>query len=133
MGILLHFPSERFGAVTRDTEQPHALERLANWIRKSAGIRASATLGCEAAMEQAPNLVPMRHRTRSDTMASAVVAYCHMKGYHGRIVAEAIRVGLMRIKEGKSTASAIESAKVRADFCQHSRRAWESPEGPEAA
>lgn len=134
MGTIVYFPTERFGAVTRATEQPHPIERLAAWIRKSAGIRASATLGCEATIEQAPNLVPMRHRTRSDAMAAAVAAYCHSRGYHGRIVSEAIRVGLMRIKEGKSTATAIESAKTRADFCQFSRRAWESsPDGPEAA
>ncbi len=115
MGIL-YFPTDRYGSVTRNTEQPHPVERLASWLRKAAGIRASASLGCDAALELAPNIVPMRHRTRSDAMAAAVVTYCHAKGYAGHVVSDAIRVGLMRLKEGKSAATAIESAKARADF-----------------
>lgn len=36
MGTLLFFPTERYGAVSRNTEQPHPVERLAAWIRKAA-------------------------------------------------------------------------------------------------
>lgn len=57
MGTLLFFPTERYGAVSRNTEQPHPVERLAAWIRKAAHIRASASLGCEVTLEQAPNIV----------------------------------------------------------------------------
>lgn len=118
MGTLVFFPTERYGAVTRATEQPHAVERLVAWLRKAAHIRASASLGCEVALELAPNIVPIRHRTKSDEMAAVVTDYCHRKGYAGHIVSDCIRVGLMRIKEGKSVASSIQSAKARADFSQ---------------
>lgn len=118
MSKLVFFPTERYGAVTRTTEQPHAVERLASWLRKAAHIRASASLGCEVALELAPNIVPIRHRTKSDEMAAVVTDYCHRKGYPGHVVSECIRVGLMRIRDGKSVASAIQSAKARADFAQ---------------
>lgn len=119
MGTLIFFPRERFGAVTRATEQPHAVERLVSWLRKAAPIRANASLGCEDSLKLAPNIVPMsRRRTKSDEMAAAVADYCHRKGYPGNVVSDCIRVGLMRIKEGKSVASAIQSAKARADFAQ---------------
>ncbi|MDQ5880929.1 MAG: hypothetical protein QG616_759 [Pseudomonadota bacterium] len=39
MGSLVFFPTDRFGAVTRNTEQPHPVERLAAWLRKAAHIR----------------------------------------------------------------------------------------------
>lgn len=116
MGTLLFFPTERYGAVSRNTEQPHPVERLAAWIRKAAHIRASASLGCEVTLEQAPNIVPMRRRTKSDVMGAAVVDHCHRRGYHGQVISDAIRVGLMRLKEGRSVATAIQSAKARADF-----------------
>jgi len=118
MGTLHFFPTERFAGITRHTEQPHPVERLTAWIRKAAHIRASASLGCEVSLELAPNIVPIRHRTKSDEMAAAVTDYCHRKGYPGHVVSDCIRVGLMRIKEGKSVASAIQSAKARADFAQ---------------
>lgn len=128
MGTLHYFPTERFGAVTRATEQPHAVERLAGWLRKSAHIRASASLGCEAMLELAPNVVPLRSRSKSDVMASAVATYCHERRYQGQIVSDAIRVGIMRIKDGHSVASAISAAKTRADFS-----AKHGHNGPEAA
>lgn len=116
MGTLVFFPTERFGAVTRATEQPHAVERLASWLRKVAHIRASAALGCDATLELAPNIVPMRRCSRSDVVAAAIVAYCKDRHYSPRIVNDAIRAGVMRIKEGKSSATAIQSGKMRADF-----------------
>lgn len=119
MGTLIMFPTERFGAVTRATEQPHAVERLVSWLRKAAPIRASAAMGCEDALELAPNILPMsRHQSKTETMASAVASYCHQRKYPGRVVSDAIRVGMMRIRDGKSVASAIQSAKARADFAQ---------------
>ena len=116
MGHIVHFPTERFGALTRNTEQPHPVERMAQWIRKAAHIRASASLGCDVSIELAPNIVPLRTKTKTEAMASAVAGYCHQRGYPGHVVSDAIRVGLMRIKDGKSVASAIQSAKTRADF-----------------
>lgn len=116
MGIVIELPTVRYGGVTRSTEQPHAVERLAAWIRRGAHMRASASLGCEATLEQAPNIVPMRHRTRLDAVAAAVTNHCHKRGYPGRVVSDAIRVGLMRLREGRTTDEAIESAKTRADF-----------------
>ena len=116
MGVLIHFPTERFAGITRATEQPHPVERMAAWIRKAAHMRASASLGCEVTLEYAPNIVPLRSKTRSEVMANAVATYCHNRNYSGYIVGDAIRVGLMRVKEGKSLASAIQSAKARADF-----------------
>jgi len=122
MGYVIHFPSERFGAVTRATEQPHAVERLVAWLRKSAPIRASASLGCEAALESAPNVVPLRLMSRTQAMVSAVTYYCHRKRYQGWIVADAIALCLMRYRHGASPASAIASAEVRADFAhKHGR------------
>lgn len=60
MGMLVFFPTDRYGSVTRNTEQPHPVERLAAWLRKAAHIRASASLGCEATLEQAPKVVIAR-------------------------------------------------------------------------
>lgn len=129
MGSLVFFPTDRFGAVTRSTEQPHPVERLAAWLRKAAHIRASATMGCDATIEAAPNIIPLsRHYCREEAMARSVRDYCNMRGYSRAIQKDAIRVGLMRIREGKSVASAIASAKVRADFA-HTYRG----NGPEAA
>lgn len=130
MGIL-YFPTDRYGSVTRNTEQPHAVERLAAWLRKVAHIRASASLGCEATLEQAPNVVPLsRHYTKGEAMARSVRDYCNMRGYSRTICKDAIRVGIMRIRDGKSVATAIASAKVRADFAhQHAGNG----NGPEAA
>lgn len=129
MGSLVFFQTDRFGAVTRNTEQPHPVERLAAWLRKAAHIRASATMGCDATIEAAPNIIPLaRNYTRDEAMARSVRDYCNMRGYSRAIQKDAIRVGLMRISEGKSVASAIASAKVRADFA-HTYRG----NGPEAA
>lgn len=130
MGIL-YFPTDRYGSVTRNTEQPHAVERLAAWLRKVAHIRASASLGCEATLEQAPNIIPLsRHYTKDEAMARSVRDYCNMRGYSRTVCKDAIRLGLLRIREGRSVASAIASAKVRADFAhQHAGNG----NGPEAA
>lgn len=121
MGSLVFFPTDRFGAVTRNTEQPHPVERLAAWLRKAAHIRASATMGCDATIEAAPNIIPLaRHYTKGEAMARSIRDYCAMRGYSRPIQNDAIRVGIMRISEGRSVASAIASAKVRADFAhQH--------------
>jgi hypothetical protein len=123
MGQIIMLPTERFGAVTRDTIQPHPVERLVSWLRKAAPIRAKASLGCEDALSLAPNVLPLsRKQSRSEAMASAVASYCHRQGYAGWIVADAIALGLLRLKHGSSAASAIASAKVRADFAkQHGR------------
>ena len=128
---LLYFPTDRYGSVTRDTTQPHAVERLAAWLRKVAHIRASASLGCEATLEQAPNIIPLsRHYTKDEAMARSVRDYCNMRGYSRTVCKDAIRLGLLRIREGRSVASAIASAKVRADFAhQHAGNG----NGPEAA
>lgn len=130
MGIL-YFPTDRYGSVTRNTEQPHSVERLAAWLRKVAHIRASASLGCEATLEQAPNIIPLsRHCTKGEAMARSVRDYCNMRGYSRTICKDAIRVGIMRIRDGKSVATAIASAKVSADFAhQHAGNG----NGPEAA
>lgn len=128
MGQIIYLPCERFGAVTRATEQPHPVERLVSWLRKAAPIRAKASMGCEDALSLAPNVVPLsRRQSKSEAMASAVANYCHGRGYAGWIVANAISLGLLRIKCGASPASAIASAKVRADF------AHEHGRGPEVA
>lgn len=138
MGIL-YFPTDRYGSVTRNTEQPHPVERLAAWLRKAAHIRASASMGCEETLEQAPNIIPLsRHYTKDEAMARSVRDYCNMRGYSRTICKDAIRVGLLRIREGKSVATAIASAKVRADFSDqygpeaayHLRH---RPSGPDAA
>ena len=118
----------RYGSVTRNTEQPHPVERLAAWLRKAAHIRASASMGCEETLEQAPNIIPLsRHYTKGEAMARSVRDYCNMRGYSRTICKDAIRVGIMRIREGKSVATAIASAKVRADFAN------EYAGGPEVA
>ena len=62
MGTLTYFPTERYGAVTRATEQPHAVERLVAWLRKAAPIRAKASMGCEETLELAPNMTTPRPR-----------------------------------------------------------------------
>jgi hypothetical protein len=131
MGTLIFFPTDRYGSVTRNTEQPHAVERLAAWLRKVAHIRASASMGCEETLEQAPNIIPLsRHYTKDEAMARSIRDYCNMRGYSRTICKDAIRVGIMRIKDGKSVATAIASAKVRADFAhQHAGNG----NGPEAA
>jgi hypothetical protein len=75
MGTLIFFPTDRYGSVTRNTEQPHAVERLAAWLRKVAHIRASASMGCEETLEQAPNVVPLsRHYTKGEAMATAIAS-----------------------------------------------------------
>ena len=128
MGTVIMIPTERYGAVTRATEQPHAVERLVSWLRKAAPIRAKASMGCEDALSLAPNVLPLsRKQSKSEAMASAVAEYCHRMRYSGWIVSDAISLGLLRMRHGSSVASAIASAKVRADF------AHEHGRGPEAA
>ena len=130
MGSLVFFPTDRFGAVTRNTEQPHPVERLAAWLRKAAHIRASATMGCDATIEAAPNIIPLsRNYTKGEAMARSVRDYCNMRGHSRAVRNDAIRVGIMRIREGRSVASAIASAKVRADFAHM----YGGGNGPEAA
>jgi hypothetical protein len=123
MGQIIYIESERFGSVTRDTMQPHPVERLVSWLRKAAPIRAKASLGCEDSLALAPNVLPLsRKQSKSEAMASAVADYCHRMRYSGWIVSDAISLGMLRMRHGSSVASAIASAKARADFAsQHGR------------
>ena len=120
--MLVFFPAERYGAITRETEQPHPVERLVSWLRKVAPIRASASLGCDAALELAPNMLPMRRRVkpdcpRLDTLVAVMDDYCDGKGYAEWIAEDSIRAGMLRIRHGESMSHAIQSTKARADFC----------------
>lgn len=122
---LVYFPTERYGAVTRATEQPHAVQRLADWICRAANIKARASLGCEAAIEMAPNFVPIRKTLSPDcppivAVVGVIDDYCKLKGYAEWISEDAARAGLMRLRHGENVRRAIESAERRADFCaQH--------------
>lgn len=108
--------------ITRSTQQPHAVERMAAWLRKASHIRASASLGCDVTLELAPDFVPIRRASKSHMLAQSVADYCRMKRLPSRVRDDAIRVGMMRIKEGKSLGCAIASAKVRADFAWSNRK-----------
>ena len=125
MGTLTYFPTERYGAVTRATEQPHAVERLVQWLRKAAPIRAKASMGCEETLELAPNMTPIRKAVkpncpRLETLTKVLDDYCEMCGYARWIAQDSIRAGMLRIRHGETMGRAIESAKRRADFCaQH--------------
>lgn len=130
MGTLIYFPSERYGAVTRSTEQPHAVERLAGWLRKVAHIRASASLGCEVTIELAPNVVPIRRPSKLDAIADAVRDHCRMKRLPAYVIGDAIRCGFLRARHGASIGAAIQSAKIRAEFVAEFRK---PNNGPEAA
>lgn len=117
--------------VTRSTYSPSTQERLAAWFQRSANIRAAASLGCETSMQRAPNVIPIRPRqTRVETLAECAIAYCRPRGYAPWIEREFVDLAMYRIRHGASMASAIQSAKVRADFChQHGK----GPTSPEAA
>lgn len=100
------------------------------WFQRSANIRAAASLGCETSMQRAPNVIPLRPRqTRVETITEAAATYCRPRRYASWIEREFVDVALFKVKHGASMASAIQSAKVRADFCaQHGKNP-----GPEAA
>lgn len=113
--MVLMIPVERYGAVTRATEQPHAVERLVSWLRRAAPIRAKASLGCDDALSLAPNFVPIRKQTKVQAMARAVSEFCDESGYSARIKRAAIETGLFRMRHGASNGAAITSAKIRAE------------------
>lgn len=117
--------------VTRSTYSPSTQERLALWFQRSANLRAAASLGNEDAMERAPNVIPIRPRqTKTETLVEAAATYCRAKRYARWIEREFVEVALFKVKHGASLAAAIQSAKIRADFCaQHGK----GPAGPEAA
>lgn len=128
MGTLIMLPTERYGAVTRSTEQPHALQRLADWICRSANIKARAAFGCEDAIAMAPNFVPIRKTLSPDcppivAVVGVIDDYCKLNGYAQWIAEDAAQAGLMRLRHGENVRRAIESAQRRADFCaQHGPR-----------
>lgn len=104
--------------VTRSTYSPSTQERLALWFQRPANIRAAASLGCETSMQRAPNVIPLRPRqTRVKTITEAAIAWCRPRGYAPWIEREFVAVAMYRLRHGASMASAIASAKVRADFC----------------
>lgn len=111
MGSLVFFPTERFGAVTRSTEQPHLVERIAGWIRKSAHIRASASLGCETTLELAPNIVPIRRLRDLTTVEQAVQDYCVLIGLTPAETVRCTTFARNCRKSGDSEATAVQAGK----------------------
>lgn len=112
MGTLTYFPTERYGAVTRATEQPHVVERLAAWLRKAAHIRASASLGCEVSLELAPNIIPMRKRPHSLTnVERAVKDYCKLVGLGPDETGRCMVFAANARRSGDSEATAVQTGK----------------------
>lgn len=103
------------GIVTRSTEQPTAMERMANWFQRSSVLRAAAELGQEHTLDLAPNIVPARMPTRMQVVVTAVCTYCHNKGYSKGIERDAARFAVRRLRRGFSGATAARSATLRAD------------------
>ena len=101
--------------VTRSTEQPSAIERMANWFQRSSTIRAAAEMGQEHTLEVAPNIMPARMPTRMQVVVTAVCTYCHNKGYGKNIERTTARLAVRKLRNGSSGASAVRSATIRAD------------------
>ncbi len=82
---------ERFGAVTRSTEQLSTVERLANWFRIAAPLRAAASLGHDYALDCVPNIVPMRRPlTRMQVVRAALLDHCRLVGLSEDVAEDAI-------------------------------------------
>ncbi len=111
MGTLTYFPTERFGAVTRSTEQPHLVERIAGWIRKSAHIRASASLGCETTLELAPNIVPIRRLRDLTPVEQSVELYCKDIGLTPKEIVRCTTFARNARRSGDSEATAVQAGK----------------------
>lgn len=129
MGSLVFFPTERYGAVCRATEQPHPVERLAAWIRKAAHIRASASLGCEASLELAPNIVPMCKRPHTLTnVERAVKDYGKLIGLGPDEIGRCMVLAANARRSGDSEATAVQTGKRLA-----TKLAWGCESDPKGA
>lgn len=104
---------------------PSAVERMAAWFERSAGLRASASLGDDYALETAPNVIPLHPLNRLGKIEAIVLAvrlHCRRRRYDAWIERNATITGVMRLRNGASMATAIGSALVRADFAaKHGR------------
>lgn len=111
MGHLVYFPTERYGGVTQCTEQPQLVQRLCSWLRKAAFIRASASLGCEATLELAPNIVPIRREKAAPGIDGVIEDYCASIGLTESESLRCKRLARNALRTGESKSAAVQFGK----------------------
>lgn len=82
---------ESFGIITRKVVPRTATERMQDWLRNLAPIRAAAVCGDESTLDFAPNVVPMRRPlSRMQVVRAALEDHCRMLGLSDDIAEDAI-------------------------------------------